>query len=345
MTWTTTTRTALALALVLVGAALPQDGLSSRDLHPFDEGHEGREQFVVRHRVARAQLRLDAARDLAQDVVAARMSMRVVDALEPTPAGLAHGLGRLLVEEREHAVAAQLLGPVQGQVGPADADAGQPAPDAAAREGDAGAKAADAKPPDRLKVVDFVIYSNTSVCMFGLAANPRFAQAKSVDDLNRADITISYYTGGGEEGWVKERFPKAQLRGVAGSGTAPVEEVMAKRADAVPINRVPWVAMGRKLKQLAVLPKENSCQDSTEKAQPVGLAINKGQDAYGEVAGLRHVSSHELHAALLELEQEGSVPAQAVQLGDHEGGPGDLGRRHRGRGEPTKRAGRIEHAR
>src|SRR6201988_4040167 len=137
-----------------------------------------------------------------------------------------------------------------------------------------------AETADRLKVVEFVIYSTTSVGMFGLASNPKFAQSKSVDDLNRPDITIAYYTGGGEEGWVKERFPKAQLRGVAGSGTAPVEEVMAKRADAVPINRVPWVAMGRKLKQLAVLPKENNCQNSTEKAAPVGMAIDKNQPAF-----------------------------------------------------------------
>jgi len=137
-----------------------------------------------------------------------------------------------------------------------------------------------AETPERLKVVDFVIYSSTSVCMYGLASNPKFANAKSVDDLNRPDITISYYTGGGEEGWVKERFPKAQLRGVAGSGVSPVEEVMAKRADAVPINRVPWVAMGRKLKQLAVLPKDNNCQNSNEKAAPVGMAIDKNQDAF-----------------------------------------------------------------
>jgi polar amino acid transport system substrate-binding protein len=137
-----------------------------------------------------------------------------------------------------------------------------------------------AETPDRLKVVDFIIYSSTSVCMYGLASNPKFAGAKSVDDLNRPDITISYYTGGGEEGWVKERFPKAQLRGVAGSGVSPVEEVMAKRADAVPINRVPWVAMGRKLKQLAVLPKDNNCQNSTEKAAPVGMAVDKNQDSF-----------------------------------------------------------------
>ena len=137
-----------------------------------------------------------------------------------------------------------------------------------------------AETADRLKVVDFVIYSSTSVCMFGLASNPKFASAKSVDDLNKPEITIAYYTGGGEEGWVKERFPKAQLRGVAGSGVAPVEEAMAKRADAVPINRVPWVAMGRKLTQLAVLPKENNCQNSTEKAAPVGMAIDKNQPAF-----------------------------------------------------------------
>ena len=137
-----------------------------------------------------------------------------------------------------------------------------------------------AETPDRLKVVDFIIYSNTSVCMFGLASNPKFATAKTVDDLNKPGITIAYYTGGGEESWVKERFPQATLRGVAGSGVAPVEEVMANRADAVPINRVPWVAMGRKLKQLAVLPKDNNCQNSTEKAAPVGMAIDKNQAAF-----------------------------------------------------------------
>ena len=55
---------------------------------------------------------------------------------------------------------------------------------------------------------------------------------------------------------------------------------MATRADAVPIHRVPWVAMGRKLKQLAVLPKDNNCQNSTEKAAPVGMAVDKGQVAF-----------------------------------------------------------------
>jgi len=137
-----------------------------------------------------------------------------------------------------------------------------------------------AETPERLQVVDFVLYSNTSVCLFGLAANPKFAKATTVDELNDPDVTIAYYTGGAEENWVKQRFPKAKLRGVSGSGTAPVEEIMAKRADAAPINRIPWVPMARKVKGLAALPKANNCQDSAEKASPVGLAVDKGQAAY-----------------------------------------------------------------
>lgn len=138
-----------------------------------------------------------------------------------------------------------------------------------------------AETPDRDKVVDFVLYSATSVCMFGRADNPKFADVKSIDDLNNPNVTIAYFTGGGEEGWVKDRFPKAHLRGVtSSSAVAPIEEIMARRADAAPINRIPWVGLNKKVKGLKALPAENNCQDSQEKTSPVGLAIDKGQAAY-----------------------------------------------------------------
>ena len=149
-----------------------------------------------------------------------------------------------------------------------------------------------AETADRLKVVDFVIYSNTSVCLFGRSDNSKLTAAKSVDDLNSPEFTIAYYIGGGEEGWVKERFPKANLRGVTGSGTAPIEEIMAKRADAAPINRVPYVAMAKKVKGLQVLPRENNCQNSNEKAAPVGLAIDKGQAAFLDWARAVEKANH-----------------------------------------------------
>ena len=138
-----------------------------------------------------------------------------------------------------------------------------------------------AETPERDAVVDFVLYSNTSVCMFGRADNPRFASAKTVDDLNRPEVTIAYFIGGAEEGWVKQRFPRAKFLGVANSGaTAPLEDIMAKRADAAPINRVPYVPMSHKVRGLAVLPAANNCQGSTEKAQPVGMAIDKNQPVF-----------------------------------------------------------------
>lgn len=137
-----------------------------------------------------------------------------------------------------------------------------------------------AETAERTKVVDFVLYSNTSVCMFGLASNPKFTNAKTIEDLNNPDITVAYLVGASEEPWVKERFSKAKHRGQISSNLVPVDEIVARRADAAPVNRVQWIALSRKVKNLAVLPKENNCMDSKEKAQPVGLAIHKGQDAY-----------------------------------------------------------------
>lgn len=138
-----------------------------------------------------------------------------------------------------------------------------------------------AETPERLKVVDFVIYSTTSVCMFGRSGNEKLTKLKSVDDLNSPDITIAYFTGGAEENWVRERFPKAKLRAVGSSGApAPVEEILAKRADFAPINRIPWVGLNQKVKGLTVFPRDNNCQDSLEKASPVGLAVDKNQQIY-----------------------------------------------------------------
>jgi polar amino acid transport system substrate-binding protein len=158
-----------------------------------------------------------------------------------------------------------------------------------------------AETPERDKVVDFVLYSNTSVCMFGRADNAKFARAKTVDDLNRPDVTIAYFIGGAEEAWVKQRFPQAKFLGVANSGaTAPLEDIMARRADAAPINRIPYVPMSHKVKGLAVLPSANNCQGSTEKAQPVGVAIDKNQSAF--LAWLRAVAKT-IHPKLEQAEQ------------------------------------------
>jgi polar amino acid transport system substrate-binding protein len=135
--------------------------------------------------------------------------------------------------------------------------------------------------PERLKVIDFVTYASTSLCVFGRADNPKVANAKSIDDFNKEGVVVAYYTGGGEEHWVKTRFPNATLRGVSTAGTAaPVEEIMAKRADITPINRIPWVALNKKVKGLKALPEGNNCQDSKEMGTDIGSAIDKNQPEF-----------------------------------------------------------------
>ena len=135
--------------------------------------------------------------------------------------------------------------------------------------------------PERLKVIDFITYSATSLCVFGRADNPKVANAKSIDDFNKAGIVVAYYTGGGEEHWVQTRFPNATLRGVSTAGTAaPVEEIMAKRADVTPINRIPWVALNKKVKGLKAFPEGDNCQSSKEMGTDVGSAIDKGQPEF-----------------------------------------------------------------
>jgi len=136
---------------------------------------------------------------------------------------------------------------------------------------------------ERAKIIDFVTFSNTSVCMFGLASNPKFANATKVEDFNSPDLTLAYFSGAGEEPLMHEQFSKAKLRGVANSGAvAPIEEVLARRADAAPLNRVLWPSMSKKVKGLAVFPKENDCQDSKIFEIKTGMGVAKNQPVYLE---------------------------------------------------------------
>jgi polar amino acid transport system substrate-binding protein len=135
--------------------------------------------------------------------------------------------------------------------------------------------------PARQKVVDFVPYSGSSLCFFGLASNPKLQKASSVDDLNNSDITIAYFTGTPPETWAPGRFPKAKLRGVAGSGAnAPVEEIMSKRADVAPIDNVAWPNLAVAVPDLIVLPKGDDCLKSQEMATATAMAIDKGDPAF-----------------------------------------------------------------
>jgi polar amino acid transport system substrate-binding protein len=130
--------------------------------------------------------------------------------------------------------------------------------------------------PKRLEVVDFIVYSKSSLCFFGLADNAKLKDLKSVDDLDRDDITMAYFTGTPPETWAPTRFKKMKLKGVTGSGAnAPVEEIMSKRADIAPIDNSAWPQLSKQVPGLIVFPLGDECLKSNEMATDVGMAVDK----------------------------------------------------------------------
>lgn len=133
----------------------------------------------------------------------------------------------------------------------------------------------------RKKVVDFVVYSKSTICLFGKADNPKLANAKTVDDLNNPDITIAYFTGTPPETFLPTRLPKATLKGVQGSGAnAPTDEIMSGRADLAPIDTVAWVDLNKKIEGLTVFPKGDECLQHGEMPTDVGMAVDKNQPEF-----------------------------------------------------------------
>jgi polar amino acid transport system substrate-binding protein len=135
---------------------------------------------------------------------------------------------------------------------------------------------------ERKKVVDFVQYSNASLCFYGLASNPKLAGANTVDDLNKAELTMAYLTGTPPETWAPKRFPSMQFRGVQSSSGAngPIEEILSGRADVAPIDNVVWPRLEKSQPGLVVFPKGEDCLKSTENALPIGYAIDKNDPAF-----------------------------------------------------------------
>jgi polar amino acid transport system substrate-binding protein len=135
--------------------------------------------------------------------------------------------------------------------------------------------------PKRKEVVDFIVYSVSSLCFFGRADNPKLKELKSVNDLDKAEITMAYFTGTPPETWAPTRFKSMKLKGVSGSGAnAPVEEIMSKRADVAPIDNVAWPKLAKDVPGLIVFPPGDECLKSQEMGTDVGMAVDKKDTAF-----------------------------------------------------------------
>ncbi|WP_205041985.1 substrate-binding periplasmic protein [Rhodoligotrophos defluvii] len=135
--------------------------------------------------------------------------------------------------------------------------------------------------PAREKVVDFIVYSRSSLCFVGLADNPKIKDAKTVDDLDKKGLVYAFFTGTPPETWAPTRFENVEFRAVAGSGAnAPIEEILSKRADFTSVDNVAWPKLNASVKGLMVVPLGDDCLKSNEMATGVGLAVGKSDPKF-----------------------------------------------------------------
>jgi polar amino acid transport system substrate-binding protein len=130
----------------------------------------------------------------------------------------------------------------------------------------------------RKQVVDFVTYSSGKFCIFGLKTNPKAAAVKSPAQLNDPGLTFAAYVGTNQATWIPETFPKAKMRGVTGSGQAPVDELLSGRADFVVGDYPQEPIFKNAYKDMFSIPDD--CTTSTFNIIPVGQAIAKNQPVF-----------------------------------------------------------------
>ena len=132
----------------------------------------------------------------------------------------------------------------------------------------------------RRQVVDFVTYSRGTFCVFGLTTNPKADAIKSVDKLDDANLTFAAYIGTNQAAWIPKTFPKAKMRGVTGSGQAPVDELLAGRADFVVGDSPLEPIFKNAYKTMFSIPAD--CTKSDLNPVPDGQAIAKNQPVFLE---------------------------------------------------------------
>ena len=132
----------------------------------------------------------------------------------------------------------------------------------------------------RKQVIDFVTYSNTSFCVFGLTTNAKAKAINSVDQMNNENLTFAAYVGTNQQPWIIKTFPKAKMRAVTGSGQAPVDELLSGRADFIVGDSAQEPIFESAYKTMFSIPDD--CSKSTLNEVAVGHGVAKNQPVFLE---------------------------------------------------------------
>lgn len=156
--------------------------------------------------------------------------------------------------------------------------------------------------PERDKIIDFVLYSKSSVCLYGLKTNPKVAAEKTVADLQKAKgISFAYFVGQPVGPFLTTTFPSAEVHSVQGSGSdAPIEELLSSRADFVPADAGKAAVLVNAHKDLVTVPRD--CANSDLLPTPVGQGVAKTDKVFvNYLRGIAKAKASAIHQVELDL--------------------------------------------
>lgn len=134
--------------------------------------------------------------------------------------------------------------------------------------------------PARMKVVDFVNYTEAGTCYFAKKDN---AKVNSLDDLNNPDVTIVTFTGTGTEEGIRKKYPNATINSIVQppGGQPPIEDVLSGRADVGPFDSPLALFIAQQYPDLKIIPQDPEyCIAHADIPFPIGMGFNKNDPAF-----------------------------------------------------------------
>jgi polar amino acid transport system substrate-binding protein len=155
--------------------------------------------------------------------------------------------------------------------------------------------------PERMKVIDFVNYTEAGTCYFAKKDNDK---VNSLEDLNSSDVTIVTFTGTGTEEGIREKYPEATINSIVQppGGQPPLEDVLSGRADVGPFDSPLAIFLAQQYPDLKIIPQDAEyCIANADIPFPIGMGFNKNDPAFAAfLQSVVDAMQEHLDAAIIE---------------------------------------------
>lgn len=126
---------------------------------------------------------------------------------------------------------------------------------------------------ERLKVIDFVLWTNSGNCYVALKKNTK---VNKLSDFNSPNVTMALQTGASIETDFPKKYPKAKTRVIQAQGASPVvAEVLSGRADITDIDAPIVYKYLAVYPQLKAIPDSATCLAHPDFPHQIGMGIRK----------------------------------------------------------------------